>query len=244
MAQAPALTLRREDFTELQSADSLDRFFRPLNLFGQQVNAALSKGLTLADNSAAFVKTLTVTTGSPWIAPTLLNGWVNQGGSTSPAGYYRDAAGRVYLRGDIKSGTIGAAAFVLPAGYRPDFDTFRPVMTTGTYGYASVAASSGTVYAASGSNAGFDLDGISFLASPAAPGPSLLSAPLRFKNDLKAKPLEVRVAWAQDVTAQPSIPVALGPVAWATSSDQIVVSDIAGLAPSRKYQIAFIVVGG
>lgn len=55
-----------------------------------------------------------------WIAPTLLNSWVNLDG-TRTAGYYKDDLGIVRLKGVIKSGTTTDATniFVLPAGYRP-----------------------------------------------------------------------------------------------------------------------------
>lgn len=54
-----------------------------------------------------------------WNAPTLLNGWVNYGVGHLPAGYMRDRDGIVVLRGLIQSGTVSAAAFALPPGYRP-----------------------------------------------------------------------------------------------------------------------------
>jgi len=58
-----------------------------------------------------------------WITPTLTNGWVNFGTPNETAGYYKDAFGRVHIRGTIKSGTVAAGAtgtaFTLPVGYRP-----------------------------------------------------------------------------------------------------------------------------
>lgn len=57
-----------------------------------------------------------------WNAPTLLNGWHNQGaGVNESAGYRKDQFGRVWTKGLIAGGTVtaGTAVFVLPAGYRP-----------------------------------------------------------------------------------------------------------------------------
>lgn len=53
------------------------------------------------------------------IAPTLLNGWVNFGGSWQAAGYYKTPQGEVRILGTVKNGTLGAPVFSLPAGYRP-----------------------------------------------------------------------------------------------------------------------------
>jgi hypothetical protein len=60
----------------------------------------------------------------PWIAPTLLNSWVNYGTPYATAGYFKDSLGIVHLQGLIKSGTISNSlpAFNLPIGYRP-FET-------------------------------------------------------------------------------------------------------------------------
>ena len=46
------------------------------------------------------------------------NGWINYG-STYFNAAYRKVGTRILLRGMIKSGTSGAAAFTLPTGYRP-----------------------------------------------------------------------------------------------------------------------------
>ena len=57
----------------------------------------------------------------PWIAPSLLNSWVNYGGGYEDAGYYKDNFGVVHIRGLIKNGTTtnGTDLFTLPVGYRP-----------------------------------------------------------------------------------------------------------------------------
>jgi hypothetical protein len=64
-----------------------------------------------------------------WIAPTLLNGWVNYGGDTEPAGYMKDEFGFVYLKGLVKGGALGTTMFILPKGYRPAYAKVWPVIT-------------------------------------------------------------------------------------------------------------------
>lgn len=58
-----------------------------------------------------------------WIAPSPLNGWANIGGIRSPLGFHKDALGYVHLRGYMLAGTLNAAAFNLPLGYRPAYRT-------------------------------------------------------------------------------------------------------------------------
>ncbi len=103
-----------------------------------------------------------------WIAPTLLNSWVNFGGVTSPVGYYKDATGRVWLRGVLKSGTLNTSAFTLPAGYRPAYDhnTEGSDTATAQSGRCAVLATGGVVLGNGGvgANTFFSIDGISFRA--------------------------------------------------------------------------------
>lgn len=50
MARAPQALWRREDFPDLSGQDTLDRFFRQLNTFAKQIQAALSGDLALGEN--------------------------------------------------------------------------------------------------------------------------------------------------------------------------------------------------
>jgi hypothetical protein len=76
---------------------------------------------SLTDFVAAPAVTL-----NAWTNPTLTNSWVNAGVSGTPTapGYWVQPTGLVILRGMIKSGTGGSAAFTLPTGVRPGFDRF------------------------------------------------------------------------------------------------------------------------
>ena len=99
-----------------------------------------------------------------WIAPTLLNGWVNFGSGYNPAGYYKDALGVVHLQGFIKDGTVGAAdVFVLPVGYRPGYHSVFSIDSNDAFGL-SVVYVGGSVRINIGNNANASLSGITFLA--------------------------------------------------------------------------------
>lgn len=51
--------------------------------------------------------------------PAFQNGWVNYGGSWAVASFWKDSHGVVHLEGLVTAGTLGAAVFALPVGYRP-----------------------------------------------------------------------------------------------------------------------------
>ncbi len=116
--------------------------------------AAIQKQLGIlwkADNSA-------------WIAPTLLNSWVNYGGVYSPAGYFKDAAGIVHLRGLLKDGTIGdVPAFTLPVGYRPAYQQVFVAISNNAIGRCDVLQN-GEVWFRAGNLAYFSIDGLIFRA--------------------------------------------------------------------------------
>lgn len=96
-----------------------------------------------------------------WTAPSLTNSWVTFGGSYPTPSYRKDANGRVYFRGVIKSGTLTAAAFTLPSGYRPPAKlSFAPL--NGNAGAQVDVNTDGTVVVGAGSTTYVGLDGISF----------------------------------------------------------------------------------
>lgn len=101
----------------------------------------------------------------PFNAPTLINSWVNFGGGVqTDAGYYKDPFGIVHLRGLIKTGVIGAAAFVLPPGYRPFARELFAVNSNDAYGSCVVDAT-GNVTPSVGNNNFVSLAGITFRAA-------------------------------------------------------------------------------
>lgn len=91
------------------------------------------------------------------------NSWVNYGtGTFGDVEYRKHTNGMVQLRGVMKSGTIGAAAFTLPSGYRPAaVNNVQAVASNGAFGRVSIT-SAGVVDPTDGSNVWFSLDGVEF----------------------------------------------------------------------------------
>ncbi len=97
---------------------------------------------------------------------TFSNGWSNYGNGWAPARYYKDACGIVHLSGMMNVGTLGAAAFTLPAGYRPAYNL--SFLTVGSaaparidiYPNGQVVPQSYSAY----SDDFYSLEGIQFLA--------------------------------------------------------------------------------
>ncbi|MEB4593419.1 hypothetical protein VSS37_20750 [Candidatus Thiothrix sp. Deng01] len=100
-----------------------------------------------------------------WVAPTLLNGWVNYGGGFNDAGYFKDSFGIVHLRGLVKSGQTQKAIFNLPNGYRPARRELHAACTNpDSIGRIDIATN-GDVIMQTGNNGWISLDGITFQAT-------------------------------------------------------------------------------
>jgi hypothetical protein len=97
--------------------------------------------------------------------PAFENSWVSYNSATyQTAAFYKDAFGVVHLKGLIKNGTIGAAAFTLPAGYRPPLTLNGVTTSNGAFGDWDIDTA-GVVRPANGSNIWFSLNNISFRAA-------------------------------------------------------------------------------
>lgn len=96
-----------------------------------------------------------------WITPSLQNSWVNYGGTWETCQYFKDNFGIVHIKGMVKSGTVGAAIFTLPVGYRPSAEQLFPSIKDDLFGITSIAAD-GIVKTRLGSNGFFCLNGITF----------------------------------------------------------------------------------
>lgn len=116
--------------------------------------------------------TLRVSNGAtltPWRAvgavgqPAFQNSWVNFGGGELAVGFRKCANQIVRLRGSMKSGTVTAAAFYLPIGYRPTAKLYFLVLSNNNIGVLRIDTDGGVVLQ-SGSNAAVTLDAISFQA--------------------------------------------------------------------------------
>jgi hypothetical protein len=100
-----------------------------------------------------------------WIAPTLMNGWVDYEAGMAPAGYYKDPFGRVHLRGVVKDGTVDAAAFTLPTGYRPAAGALIFFAGNAEYTNQVSVLTTGDVIIAGVGNGWRTLNGVSFRAA-------------------------------------------------------------------------------
>jgi hypothetical protein len=97
-----------------------------------------------------------------WIAPTLINAFVNVGSGNSLAGYYKDPNGVVRLRGRIATGASGASPFTLPVGFRPSATKTFPIVSNNVFGYVTITNLG--VVTVFGNTAFYSLDSISFKA--------------------------------------------------------------------------------
>jgi len=99
-----------------------------------------------------------------WIPLTpLLGTWVNFESGEQVAGYWRDSAGIVHLRGVVKLGTIPGDLATLPENFRPGSLVRYPAYTNSGLGYVSIAPT-GVIRVESGSNPQIDLSAVSFRA--------------------------------------------------------------------------------
>ena len=98
-----------------------------------------------------------------WIAPTLLNGWVNYdtGSQWEQAGY-RMIGGVVYLRGLVKGGSLQTQIFILPTQYRPRRRLIFASVAGNLFGRIDVIATGEIYWYAGGTNEYVSLSGISY----------------------------------------------------------------------------------
>lgn len=155
------------DFASLAGVETLTNktLTTPAISGGTIDNATI--GATTA-GTGRFTTVTTTTAGSTvvvesFIAPTLINSWVNYGAGFNNAGYYKDAFGIVHLRGFIKDGTAGAVMFILPSGYRPANSEVFATAANGLFAVL-VIDNAGNVTHNAGSTVWFTLDGITFKA--------------------------------------------------------------------------------
>lgn len=102
---------------------------------------------------------------SAWAAPTLTNSWANYGGVFNTTAYRLDSNGYVHLKGLIRNGTVGSAAFTLPTGYRPAAAELRCVISNGAIGRVDIDSSGVVTPSSPASAVWVSLDGIIFKAA-------------------------------------------------------------------------------
>jgi hypothetical protein len=108
--------------------------------------------------------TWTAVAGSCGSDPCFKNSWVNHGTTYNDAAIHKDALGRVCLRGMIKSGTLSAAAFTLPTGYRPSGRDVDVVSFDNGGMSQIVITTAGDVKPSGGGNSFVGLDNVCFYA--------------------------------------------------------------------------------
>lgn len=97
--------------------------------------------------------------------PAFTNAWTNFGSGWADAAFWRDPLGFVHMRGLIKSGSVGAAAFTLPPGFRPKVNEAFVTVSNGAVGRVDVLTDGTVVPAAPSSNVWVSLSGINFRTS-------------------------------------------------------------------------------
>jgi hypothetical protein len=243
MSTSPALSLRREDLKDAKG-EWVEKLVQSLTVFGRQTQDAFDRNISLLSNLNATLKTLDITTKDDWIAVTsFANGWQNYG-SPTPQVAYRKRYGMTQIRGNMKSGTIGAVnAFLIPLNYKP-------------YGYRIFATSSnnlpgvfqitstGYFHPLSGSNLNFGTECI-FDPGDLASVPNPIF-PVVFKHGLKgtARPMAVLATDVLDVTDKASGQHVSTTVSWQVSGDSVRIEDLPELQPNRHYRVTFLVLGG
>ena len=94
--------------------------------------------------------------------PPFQNSWVAFGSTFAPPRFYKDATGCVVLEGLAKSGTLNAAMFTLPVGYRPGVNEHIYQIVQSNSVAAVVEVQSSGVVLVNGSSTNFSLWGIRF----------------------------------------------------------------------------------
>lgn len=104
-------------------------------------------------------------TGIGWIGmSSLSNSWTTVAGTRAPS-YSKDENGMVSLSGVIGGGTVNAAIFTLPSGYRPSSTIRCPIAVSGVFGYLDITNAGTVTLYSSGANSWAALDGVSFPAA-------------------------------------------------------------------------------
>jgi hypothetical protein len=97
--------------------------------------------------------------------PAFANSWINFDVADTSAAFWRDPFGWIHLRGLIKNGTVGSAAFTLPPGFRPPKREVFATISNGAVGRVDVQADGLVIPQSPSNNAWVSLAGIHFRTS-------------------------------------------------------------------------------
>jgi hypothetical protein len=158
-----AATTHAHDYTALAN---IPTSFNPIGHAFRHLTGGLDP-ITPAGIGAATTTHTHIT--EPWITPNFQNGWSNYGAGYNAAGYYKDPAGIVHLRGLLKnpSPTINTQIFTLSPGYYPAaVELFGVAAYTNAMVYGRVDIdSAGQIIYRQGGGTFLSLDGITFRAA-------------------------------------------------------------------------------
>jgi hypothetical protein len=161
------------DFVKLTQSSTV-KYFKVIIVAATLLTVVAVPGGELTNSAISSIflsKTLFaqgLSTFDTWIAPTLLNSWVNFGGGYSTAGYKINRGERsISIKGFIKSGTTaaGTVLFTLPVGYRPPLNIlFSTLSASPNPVQLVVQSANGNVEIASAgaTNMWLQLDGLNF----------------------------------------------------------------------------------
>lgn len=250
-----------EDYPDLTAPENREKFLRNLNAFAETANKKFQPGGQDLGSLAGFTKEITIGGGKAAIAAASPDtAWHTIGGGGEPAfgagitntgapypscRFMRDAGGTVFVQlAYNRSAGNGSTVFVLPAGYRPSGKLEFASNSNGVQ--RTTVLADGTVvtdYA----TANPIVVSCVFPAEDYTPatGTSETSAfPIRFKNELGKSPAGIAILGAWNTTTSgKEAPVSVGSPAWSLADGQIVLHDVSGLLPGKKYRLTIRVFG-
>lgn len=139
--------------------------YAPDHFGGLTVDDLVVAGTLVAQGTITYSRWVNINViGASGQAP-YLNSWVNGGAPYFPAGWTRTEDGWIRLRGAVKSGSVGSAAFVLPPGARPSSTSRHAVVSNALFGIVDITSGGLVIPQSPSSNALVSLDGIQFKAA-------------------------------------------------------------------------------
>lgn len=218
-------------------------FSRAQDNVSEPLRVLSTKKLLITGESALFLEA-TVTVPSDWTAVAVFaNSWVNYDTSTNPGAQYRKTPdGMVELFGAVKSGTVPATAFTLPAGCRPALPINFSCVSNGAFGLV-VVETDGDVVPSVGNNTYFDFGLFRFSASSRTPAP-LSCWPIQIPCALRVRPNAVLLAEARETGSGAYVAAANPDWDWDTQAGQnfVIIRNVPFLPPAT-YDLTFAVLG-
>ena len=152
--------------TSLPRADHVHKGILAVDQYGPAPGAltgqASAAGVATTPSRSDHAHQITPLIDSGWVAPTFQNGWLNYDAAVYPAAAYRRIGTWVYLRGLLKSGTVGAVpAFTLPVGFRAQRIHHLVTLANGLIATVRIQPT-GAIELQTGSNLWFSIDSLYF----------------------------------------------------------------------------------